>query len=600
MQFEEIKNKIVSTWSNYRIWQLQNVNDKRFIYVLSVVVGLISGLVAVVLKNTVMLVEYILTNGIRHVDTYLFFLYPFLGIILTVLFLVFVVRKPVGHGIPNALFAISKGNGNMKFHESWSTVIAAALTVGTGGSVGLESPAVNTSAALSSNLGRRLKLTRKTKVLFIACAASGALSGIFNAPVAAIVFALEVIMIDLTAVSLVPLLLSSVAATLTGRILLGEETLFPYKFIEPFTTSQIGLYILLGIACGLMSVYFSKVYFRVGKFTSRLKNRFLKALVGAAVVGSLIYLFPSLYGEGYSIINSLIEGAEQVVLSSVTLFDATGNVWLITGVFLVLLLIKPIVTSFTIHSGGIGGIFAPALFMGSVLGYVFSKIIQNLGLDTPASGNFTLVAMGGMMAGMLHAPLTGIFLIAEITGGYELFVPLMITTAITFITVKYATPHSVYNQQLIQKGQLVTLHKDQAVLTLMNLRQEIERDFVVVRPYDKLRDLVQAISKSSRNLFPVTDEQGRFLGVITLNEVREIMFERDKYEEVNIHELMSSAPETVEITDRMEDVMNKFDDSGAWNLPVLDEEGKYIGFVSKSKLFSGYREKLREFYDDKP
>lgn len=600
MQFEEIKNKIVSTWSNYRVWQLQNVNDKRFIYVLSVVVGLISGLVAVVLKNTVMLVEYILTNGIRHVDTYLFFLYPFLGIILTVLFLVFVVRKPVGHGIPNALFAISKGNGNMKFHESWSTVIAAALTVGTGGSVGLESPAVNTSAALSSNLGRRLKLTRKTKVLFIACAASGALSGIFNAPVAAIVFALEVIMIDLTAVSLVPLLLSSVAATLTGRILLGEETLFPYKFIEPFTTSQIGLYILLGIACGLMSVYFSKVYFRVGKFTSRLKNRFLKALVGAAVVGSLIYLFPSLYGEGYSIINSLIEGAEQVVLSSVTLFDATGNVWLITGVFLVLLLIKPIVTSFTIHSGGIGGIFAPALFMGSVLGYVFSKIIQNLGLDTPASGNFTLVAMGGMMAGMLHAPLTGIFLIAEITGGYELFVPLMITTAITFITVKYATPHSVYNQQLIQKGQLVTLHKDQAVLTLMNLRQEIERDFVVVRPYDKLRDLVQAISKSSRNLFPVTDEQGRFLGVITLNEVREIMFERDKYEEVNIHELMSSAPETVEITDRMEDVMNKFDDSGAWNLPVLDEEGKYIGFVSKSKLFSGYREKLREFYDDKP
>ncbi len=598
MQFEEIKNKVVSAWSHYRVWQLQNINDKRFIYVLSVVIGLISGLVAVLLKNTVMLVEYILTNGIRHVDSYLFFLYPFLGIVFTVLFLVFVVRKTVGHGIPNTLFAISKGNGNMKFHESWSTVIAAALTVGTGGSAGLESPAVNTSAALSSNLGRRLKLTRKTKVLFIACAASGALSGIFNAPVAAIVFALEVIMIDLTAVSLVPLLLSSVAATLTGRILLGEETLFPYKFIEPFSLSQIGLYIVLGVACGMMSVYFSKVYFTVGEWISPLKNKVLKALIGGAATGLLIYLFPSLYGEGYLIINSLIEGAEEVVLSSVTLFHADKNVWLATGVFLVLLLIKPVATSLTIHSGGIGGIFAPALFIGSVLGYVFSKIIQNLGFDTPASGNFTLVAMGGMMAGMLHAPLTGIFLIAEITGGYELFIPLMLTTAITFITVKYATPHSVYNQQLMQKGQLVTLHKDQAVLTLMNLNQEIERDFVVVRPYDKLRDLVQAISKSSRNLFPVNDEQGRFLGVITLNEVREIMFERDKYEEVNIHELMSSAPETVEITNRMEDVMRKFDDSGAWNLPVLDEEGKYIGFVSKSKLFSGYREKLREFYDD--
>lgn len=595
---------------------------------MSIVVGLISGLVAVVLKNTVMLVDYILTNGIRHVDSYLFFLYPFAGIVLTVLFLRFVVRKPVGHGIPNALFAISKGNGNMKLHESWSTVVAAALTVGTGGSVGLESPAVNASSSITSNLGRRLKLSRKTKVLFIACAASGTLSGIFNAPVAAIVFALEVIMIDLTAVSLIPLLLSSVAATLTGRVLLGEETLFPFKFIEPFSASQIGFYVLLGIACGALSIYFSKVYFKVGTLLDRLQfpgqrksgnfreskgstaspgeqtghvnNKLLKAGLGASVVGLLIFLFPSLYGEGYSVVNSLINGSALPVTSSVTLFDVDDNVWLVIGVFLLLLLIKPVVTSFTIHSGGIGGVFAPALFMGSVLGFVFSKILKTVGLDVAASGNFTLVAMGGMMAGLLHAPLTGIFIIAEITGGYELFIPLMITTAITFITVKYVTPHSIYNAQLLQKGQLVTLHKDQAVLTLMNLRSEIERDFIVVKPYDKLKDLVQAISKSARNLFPVTDEQGRFLGVVMLSDVREVMFDRSKYEEIEIHELMTSAPESVVITDRMEGVMKKFDVSGAWNLPVLDADGKYIGFVSKSKLFSGYREKLREFYDDEP
>lgn len=598
MQISKYRKKVNSLLKQFLVWRAKHIKDRQFIYILSVVTGLLSGLAAVVIKNTVHLVEILLTEGISGVHSFLYFVYPLVGILLSVAFVLFIIRKPVGHGIPNALYAISRGNGNIHKRDTWTSVVTSALTVGLGGSVGLEGPTVATSAALGSNLGQKFKMTRKTKVLLIACASSGALSAIFNAPVAAIVFALEVIMIDLTAVSLAPVLLASISAVLTSRLFLGEETLFHFNLSDPFIVGDTLFYVLLGVVCGLLSVYFTKVYFFVEKYMQKVSNKLVRAILGGTIVGALIFLMPQLYGEGYGLINALIEGDEEKALIGTFLKTIGDNSWSIILFLGVLVMVKAVATSVTLQSGGVGGIFAPTLFMGTTVGYLYAKFFRESGIADLSSSNFTLVAMGGMMAGILHAPLTGVFLIAEITGGYELFLPLMITAAIAFITVKYGVKNSVYTMQLAKRGDLLTHHKDQAVLTLMNLKEEIEQDFVKVHPYDKLEGLVKAVADSKRNLFPVVDEDNIFLGVITLNDIRQIMFDRDQYDKVLVHELMTSAPEYIYYTDSMESVMNKFDRSGAWNLPVIDADNHYVGFVSKSKLFSGYRSRLKDFYDE--
>lgn len=591
--------KHLDPWiQKFLIWRSQHIKDRQFIYLLSIVVGLLSGLAAVVIKNSVYLVEVLLTEGIRDVDDYLYFLYPLAGIVITVLVIRFVLRKPVGHGIPNALYAISKNNGDIEKHETFASILTSAITVGFGGSVGLEGPTVATTAALGSNLGKTMRLNYKTKVLLIACAASGALAAIFKAPVAAIVFALEVIMIDLTAVSLIPILLASISAALTSRLIFGQDVLFHTDLADPFALSDVPFYALLGIACGLVSVYFNRIYFFVAKWAEKFKKPVLRAVIGGSLVGFLIYLLPPLYGEGYPLINALIADDSSALWEEIRVFSGVDNELLLILTLAGLIVLKAFATSITLKSGGIGGVFAPSLFMGATTGFLFSRLFNDSGLVNVSTTNFTLVAMGGMMAGVLHAPLTGIFLIAEITGGYELFLPLMITASLAFITVKYATPHSIYTRQLAQRGELLTLHKDQAVLTLMNLKSELETNFISIRPYDNLGQLAKAVAQSSRNLFPVVDEEERFLGVVSLNDIREVMFDRDQYETVLVHELMTAAPEFVYIEDSMERVMQKFDASSAWNLPVLNQEGKYLGFVSKSRLFSAYRKLLREFYDD--
>jgi CIC family chloride channel protein len=596
--FPETQQRFQDALKDFLVWRNKHLKDKQFVYFLSLLIGLISGFVAVVIKNTVHLVELMLTTGISAADEYLLFLYPVLGVFITVLVVRFVLKAQVGHGIPNALYAISKGNANMDKKGMYSSIISAAITVGFGGSVGLEGPTVATTTAMGSNLGKTLQLNYKTKVLLIACASSAALAALFKAPVAAIVFALEVIMIDLSAVSLVPILLATISATLTSRLLFGDEILFHFDLTDSFNPGHTFFYVLLGITAGVVSVYFTRVYFFIASTMEKIKSIFLRALLGAGLLGALIYAFPPLYGEGYSIINALITGHEADALAKISWLPQSDNFFIVVAALAALILLKTVATVLTLKSGGVGGIFAPSLFLGTLTGYAFARLVKGLGLADLSTSNFTLVAMGGLMAGVLHAPLTGIFLIAEITGGYDLFLPLMITSSIAFITVKYATPHSVYTRQLAQRGELITHHKDRAVLTLMNLKSEIETNFSPIEPYRSLGDLVQIVAKSQRNLFPVVDEKNRFLGVVALNDIREVMFLPEKYEELKVHEVMTSAPEFIYESDNMEVVMQKFDSSGAWNLPVLNEDGIYKGFVSKSKLFSAYRTRLKDFYDD--
>lgn len=579
------------------IWRATHIKGKQFIYILSILVGFLSGVASVILKNAVSLVEELLTHGVSHVDDALFFIYPLAGIVVTVLVVRFILGS-VEHGIPNALYAISKGNGNIDKKSIYSSILTSALTVGFGGSAGLEGPAVSTSSAIGSTIGQRLKLNYKTKVLLIACAASGSLAAIFKAPVAAIVFAVEVIMIDLTAASLIPLLMASLSAALVSRFFLGDDILFHFDLSDPFLLEDLPFYSLLGLLCGAVSVYFNKIYFAISKVLEGIQSVWWRMILGGVTVGAMIFLFPGLYGEGYPVINALVEGDEKKALEDFWLFDANANFFLVGASVLFLALLKPIATTLTVKSGGVGGVFAPTLFIGSSVGYFFSKMFNDLKLAELSKSNFTLVAMGGLMAGVLQAPLTGIFLIAEITGGYELFIPLMITASIAYLTVKYATPHSIYTRQLAKRGELITHHKDQAVLTLMNLEKEIETNFLTVRPYQSLGDLVKVVSNSSRNIFPVTDEENVFLGVVMLNDIRGIMFDKEQYDKVHVHEIMVAAPEFIFVSDTMESVMKKFDASGAWNLPVVSQGRKYIGFVSKSKLFSAYRGLLKDFYDE--
>ena len=584
---------------NFFDWRAKYISDKNFMYLLSIVVGLLSGLVAVVLKNAVHAVEFLLKNGISHVHDYLYFIYPAVGIMLVIIITKFIIREKVGHGIPIMLYAISKGNGNIGKKDTWASILTASVTVGFGGSVGLEGPTVATAGAISSNLGQLLRLDYRKKKLLIGAAASGALAAIFNAPIAAIVFALEVIMLDLTVTSLIPLLLASASATVMSRMIMNDDFLFHFSAIDTFNVSQTLFYVALGLFTGLLSINFTNTYFFTAKWLKKIDNVYLKPVIGGVMVGAMIFIFPQLYGEGYATINALVANDLELALAPFSLYDDISDNMILASLLLFALpVLKSVAASLTLNSGGVGGIFAPTLFIGSTGGYMFGYILSYLGFENISRSNFTLVGMAGAMAGILQAPLTAIFLIAEITGGYTLFLPLMITAVISFVFTKYFTPYSVYTRQLGEEGDLITHHKDKAVLTLMRLQNEIEKNFLTVHPEDKLGDLVKIVSRSSRNLFPVIDDNNIFLGVVNLNDVREVMFDRDKYNEVYVHELMTAAPEFIYYSDNMDKVMRKFDQSGAWNLPVVTEDSKDIGFVAKSKLFSAYRKLLRDFYEE--
>lgn len=565
---------------------------------ISALIGFIAGLVAVTIKNFTHYIQLLLEGEfIANYHNAFYFIFPLIGLAITLLIVKFGFKKEVGNGIPTTLHAISRRSGIMRKFQTYASLITAPITVGFGGSVGLEAPTVVTGAAISSNLSRMFKMNQASRTLLIGCAAAGAMSSLFKAPIAAIIFAIEIFSLDLTLVSMIPLLLASVSAILTTYLFSGSDIILHSQLSDEFRISDVPFYILLGMIASLCSIYFTKIYFKIGNLFSKIASPIYRLLIGGSTLGILVFLIPPLYGEGYDVINNLLQENYMYALENNLFEGFLDSIWVVIALLAGLIVFKIVATSLTLGAGGIGGIFAPVLFMGSAMGHCFALIINNLGiLRTPLSvGNFTMVGMAGLMAGIMHAPLTAIFLIAELTSGYELFVPLMITAAISFMITSQIQPHSVYTLDLASKGELLTHNKDQMVLTLLNIRQVIETNFVALKVDMNLGDIIHnGVIKSSRNLFPVVDEEENFMGIILLDDLRPVMFNQKLYDELKVRELMQIAPEIIDIgKHRTADIMKKFQESDAWNLPVV-ENGKYIGFISKSKLLTAYRQKLIE------
>ncbi|MCF8309134.1 MAG: chloride channel protein [Bacteroidales bacterium] len=587
-----------SLLKRFLIWRIRHISNRQFLNILSLVVGIVAGLVAAIIKNSVHFIQNLLEQGIaEEYLKYLYFGLPTVGLILCLIFIKYIIKQPVRHGIPNVLYSLGRNKGYMKPHNTYSSIITSAFTVGFGGSVGLEGPTVATGGAYGSVLSKGLHLDYKQTVLLLGAASVGAMSAIFKAPIAAIVFGLEVIMLDLTMASLIPLLLASASATLTSYLMLGMDVLYPFNVQHGFTMGEVPYYIAIGIVGGFAAVYFTHAYLLVEKLFDKIKTFQSKVIVGGISLGVLIFFFPALYGEGYSSINMGLSG-DMSYLYEKSLFAGMSDQFLVTAALLLgLILFKVVATSITFGAGGVGGIFAPTLFTGVNLGLLFTLVVSQLGLANLPENNFALIGMGAMISAVLHAPLTAIFLIGDITGGYELVFPLMITATISYATVRAFTLQSVYTYQLAQRKELLTHDKDKTILSLMNIENLIEKNFSQVCPRDTLGDLVKVISKSKRNIFPVTDENNRFLGMVVMDDIREIMFRPKMYDKVNVSELMFTPETVVDINDSMEEVANKFRSSGNYNLPVLDN-GKYVGFVSRARVFSTYRSMLKQFSED--
>ena len=579
-------------------WKTNHLTQHQFILILSALVGFTSGIGAVIIKNLTHFMQELLEGKlIANVHHAFYFIFPILGLTLTLLVIKYGLGKRIGHGIPSTLYAISKKKGIMRPFQMYASMITAPLTVGFGGSVGLEGPTVATGASLGSNISRIFQMNQTSRTLLIGCAAAGAMSSIFKAPIAAIIFAIEVFSLDLTLVSMLPLLIASVSAILTSYFFFGSDIILPFQLKDKFIISEVPFYVILGILASFCSMYFTSVYFKMNELFKKIGSPFRRLLVGGIGLGIIIFMIPPLYGEGYNVINNLLTENYLQALGTNFFNDYLENIWVVIALLAGLVIFKIIATSLTFGAGGIGGIFAPVLFMGSAMGHCFALFVNNLGLlKNPISvSSFTLVGMAGLMAGVLHAPLTAIFLIAELTGGYGLFVPLMITATISYMITSQFQPHSVYTMELAMRGELLTHDKDKAVLTLMNIRGVIETNFIELRMDMTLGDVIhKGVIKSSRNLYPVLDKNEHFVGIILLDDIRPIMFDRELYDKVSVQELMQRAPAIIDIKkDHMQDIMKKFQDSDAWNLPVIEND-KYIGFVSKSKLLTAYRQKLIE------
>ena len=581
---------------NFLKWRYQNISNKTFVQLMSVLIGFLAGLVAVSLKNLTYFIEALLEKGIVISENQLYFILPVVGLTLVYLYVKFVHKHPLGHAVSSILFSLSKNKGMLDLKKIYSPLIAAPLTVGFGGSVGLLGPAVESGAAVSSNLSRFFHVDAKTRSLLIACASAGAISSIFQSPIAAIIFAVEVFSLDLTMLSVLPLLLASISGVLTSYFFLGNETLFSFTLSEGFQLKDTLFYILLGLGTGIASIYFTKMYFWILSFFKRFKSPKYKLLVGGIAIGIMLYFIPPLYGEGFGFINNLLDGQTIRALGK-TPFDAyLGNVWIVIALLFGITIFKAIAMTTTFAAGGAGGVFIPTMVMGSALGHVVAQIINNIGLGFQVNAsNFTLIGMAGLIAGVIHAPLTAIFLIAEITGGYQLFVPLMITASISYLITKNTLDYTIYTKELAEKGALLTHNKDQTVLTLMQLDSVIETNFKPVHPEMTLGEMLhESVSKSNRNIFPALSED-RMVGIVLLDDIREFMFDTKKHDSTFVKDYMHAPPEHIFYdSDNMKKVMQKFQDSGAWNLPVIKNE-KYVGFVSKSKLLTAYRRKLIDY-----
>lgn len=580
-------------------WRKKHISDRELVLVLAFAVGFLASLAAYVLHFIIKQIEELVTSGFQVTTiNWLYLIYPVVGIWLTSLFVKYVVRDNISHGITRVLYAISTKQSRLKPHNTWSSIVASAITIGFGGSVGAEAPIVLTGSAIGSNLGKIFHLDNRTLMLLVGCGATAAVSGIFKAPIAGLVFTLEVLMVDLTMASLLPILIASVTATCFSYFFTGGSAMYHFQMDYLWGLDRVPPTILLGIACGFLSLYFMRMMSWCENGYGKLSSRpYLKLLVGGLVLSPLIFLFPSLYGEGYSSLGLFIEGkteADWMQVMSGSMFAEKTN-FLVLYVGLVMLT-KVFATSATNGAGGCGGTFAPALFIGGFGGFFFARLwnIQQLGVYVPEK-NFTLYGMAAVMAAVMHAPLTGIFLIAELTGGYQLFIPLIIVTISSYLTINIFEHHSIYAVRLAKQGKLLTHHTDKSILTLMSMDKIIDRDFTSVGPDMEMGQLVHALSASRNDYIPVLNESGSLLGEIDINKLRYIIFRTELYHRFHVSQLMTPPAATLGAGDPMEDVMKTFDRTGAQNLPVVSVDGRLIGYISRARLYSMYRQLVADF-----
>lgn len=591
-----------SWWNNlytrFLSWRVRYIKERNFIIILSLLVGIVTGLAGVFLKNSVHFTHQFFTERLQiDSGSLLFFVYPFIGILLTSLFVKYFVREDISHGVTKVLYAMSRQNSMIKSHNNYSSMIASTITIGFGGSVGTEATIVLTGASIGSNLARFFRMNYKVMTLMIGCGAAGAIAGIFKAPIAGIVFTMEVLMLDLTMTFLIPLMISAISSYVIVYFLMGEGVVLEFAVQSHFALANVPYYILLGIMCGFVSVYFIRMNLRIEKWITGFQNNFKRILIGGALLGLLIYVFPPLYGEGYTSLAALLNNNGDALLNNTYFFDFRAHWYVVVFYVVALIFIKVVATALTNGSGGVGGVFAPSLFTGGVTGYLIATLINMTGIVHVPVSYFVLAGMAGVMSGVMNSPLTAMFLIAEITGGYSLLVPLMITSVTAHLTGQGMEPYSIYARRLAMKGDLITHNKDKAVLTLMKLNKVIETDLQTVPINATLGDLVKRVSRSSRNIFPVVNEDDALLGIVLLDDIRKVMFNQDLYDKTFVRDFMTTPPTIVDVTDSMDLVMKKFEDTKAWNLPVI-EDGRYIGFVSKAKIFNTYRRVLQHFSDE--
>lgn len=576
------------------------VSERDIMLILSLLVGIACGLASVLLKSTVELIHESLTSWFDGATyNFLYILYPGIGMLMAMLFVRFVVKDNIGHGVTKVLLAVSKNESKIKPHNMWSSLIASSVTIGFGGSVGAEAPIVYTGAAIGSNVARFMGLSYKNMTILLGCGAAGAVAGIFKAPLAGVLFTLEILLFNISMTSILPLLLSTISATVVSYLLLGDELPFVCT-LSPFTMHNIPFYIILGLFCSGCSVYFTRTTLWLEDKIKSIERPFVRWGLSALSLGILIFLFPPLYGEGYDYVHELLNGGTINLDGRTILSFFMHTAWAVPIFFMLILLLKVFSMSFTNAGGGVGGTFGPTLFIGAIAGFVVSRTINLIGGGAVVpEQNFVLVGMAGLMAGVMQAPMTAIFLIAEISGGYELLIPLILTATVSYGVTRMVEPYSIYTKRIAKRGELLTHDSDQAVLTLLKTNELIETDFNTVKIDSTLGDLVEVVAKSRRNIFPVVDTKGHFQGFVSLEDIRRDMFKKDLYDTLHVYNFMKSAPAYVYVDEKMDSVMRKFEKTEAWNLPVVEKNDRtYVGFVSKSKIFSAYRDQLKQVSHD--
>lgn len=594
MQFKDLHKNLLK-------WRDNNIKERHFLLFVCFIVGILTAVAAYILKSAIEFFHVFLTTNFSSVNlNYSYLLFPIAGILLAGLYVKYIVKDDISHGVTKILHSISQRKSRIKPHNTYTSLIASSITIGFGGSVGAEAPIVLTGSAIGSNLGRYFKLEQHSLMILVGCGAAGAIAGIFKAPIAGILFVIEVLLLDLTMASILPLLVTAVTATTISYLLTGMDAMFAFTLVEQFTLDRIPFVILLGILCGIVSLYVIRVMSRLENFFHKLPH-WKRFVAGGVLLSVLIFLFPPLFGEGYGTINTLLAGGDSFNnLTNESFFQNIKSIWSIPVFLILVLLFKVFATSATNGGGGTGGIFAPTLFLGCIAGFVFSYTLNQLGytLHLPQE-NFALMGMAGLMAGVMHAPLTGMFLIVELTGGYDLFLPLMIVSLVSYGTILVFEKHSIYAMRLAKKGELITHQKDKAVLTFLKIEDLLEKDIPVVSPSMNLGDMVTVISNSDRNIFPVTDKDNILIGLVMMNDIRNIMFRSELYDSMFVEDFMVGPSSIININLSMEDVMNIFEETKAWNLPVVDNKGVYMGLLSQSSVFNSYREVLIDTYSIK-